>query len=117
MAAVDVLRWVGSGLIVCAAAVGTASVLVHLRVFDRRSRMSRHLLGYMTAIAVVLDLSVIRLVVDDSLPLQLIRLAAFAGVLLFMAQRLYLQIRAQRETNSSGQHPREDDPRSPRWSR
>jgi hypothetical protein len=94
------LRLVTIVLMVWAALVGTASVVVHLRVFDPTSPISRHLLGYMTAIAVVLDLSVLALLPGDTVWFQLIRLVAFAAVPIFMTQRLILQLRAQRENRT-----------------
>lgn len=91
-----ILREVGNVLVWWAALVGTASVVVHLRVFDPSSKMSKHLLFYMAMIAIVLDLGVIRLVLGDSPLFQAIRLAAFVGVVLAMTQRLWLQLKAQR---------------------
>lgn len=91
----------GNGFLVWAALVGTASVIVHLRVFDRNSPMSLHLLAYMTAIAVVLDLGVVRLLFGDSWWFQLLRLATFVGVPLAMTHRLLLQIKAQREARAN----------------
>jgi hypothetical protein len=96
------LRLVMITLMVWAALVGSASVLVHLRVFDPTSPVSRHLLGYMTAIAVVLDLSVLALLPGDTVWFQLIRVCAFAAVPIFMTQRLILQVKAQRETRTDG---------------
>jgi hypothetical protein len=95
-----VLRLGSVALMVWAALVGTASVIVHLRVYDPTSAVSRHLLGYMAAIAVVLDLSVLAILPGDTLWFRVIRLVAFAAVPIFMTQRLVLQIRAQRETRT-----------------
>lgn len=87
----------GSVLIVWAAVVGVASVAVHLRVFDRHSQMSRHLLWYMSIIAAVLVLSCVKIFTGDSGWFQLLRLGVFLGVPLVMSHRLYLQIQAQRK--------------------
>jgi hypothetical protein len=95
------LQVVGNGVLIWMALVGTASVVVHLRVFDRRSAMSRHLLVYMTAIALVLDLGIVKLGTGDSWGFQLLRLVAFAAVGAAMTQRLWLQIKAQRETRTN----------------
>lgn len=93
-----VFQLIGNGLVIWAALVGTASVIVHLRVFDPHSTMSRHLLVYMAAIALVLDLGVVRLAAGDSNWFQLLRLVAFVAVVLSMTQRLWLQVQAQRTT-------------------
>ena len=44
-----IINLVGTGFIYWAALVGVASVVVHLRVWDRRSTISTHLLFYMLA--------------------------------------------------------------------
>lgn len=110
----DILRWIGNVLIVWAALVGTASVVVHLRVFDRRSTMSRHLLAYMTALAVVLVLSCIRILFGDTWWFALLRLVTFVAVPVFMTQRLILQIRAQLggAASDAGRLDRPADPES-----
>jgi hypothetical protein len=91
-----VLREIGNILIWWAAIVGTASVVVHARVRWWDSEMGRHLMVYMTVIAAVLVLSVIRTVVGDSWWFQLLRTIVFIGVPFAMTQRLWLQIKAQR---------------------
>jgi len=98
-----VLNLIGTGFIYWGALVGVASVVVHLRVFDRHSTMSVHLLCYMGAVAAVLLLSAIRNLTGDSGWFQLLRLFVFMLVPVFMSQRLYLQIQAQRQ-------PRTDPP-------
>jgi hypothetical protein len=90
------LHTVGSVLIILAAAIGTASVVVHARVPWWRSQMGRHLMAYMLVIALVLDLSVVRLIVGDSWWFALLRLLVFTGIPLVLAWRLWLQIKAQR---------------------
>lgn len=92
----EILNWIGNGFLLWAAVVATASVMLHLRVFDRSSRMSMHLLTYMAVMALVLDLSVIRILFGDSWWFQLLRLVTFIGVPVVMTQRLWLQYRAQR---------------------
>ncbi len=87
---------IGNGFLVWAALVGTASVIVHLRVPWWTSIMGRHLLAYMMVFAVVLDLGVIKLIIGDSWGFQLLRLITFTGVPVVMSWRLYLQISAQR---------------------
>ncbi len=100
-----VFQLIGNCFLVWAALVGTASVIVHARVFARSSRMSMHLLFYMTSVAVVLDLGVIKLIIGDSWWFQLIRLAVFVAVPVAMTQRLWLQICAQRDARKTGDPP------------
>ena len=105
-----ILNLIGSVFIVWAALVGVASVIVHLRVFDRRSTMSVHLLGYMFAMASVLVLSCIRIFTGDSWWFQLLRLITFIGVPIMMTHRLWLQIQAQRRPNPEPEkEPADDD--------
>lgn len=91
------LRVIGNGLIFWAAAVGTASVVLHARVPWRHSEMGRHLMAYMGALALVLVLSCIRLVFGDAPWFQIVRLVVFVAIPLTMTWRLWLQIKAQRE--------------------
>ena len=51
---------------------------------------------YMFAMALVLDLGVIKLIFGDSSAFQLLRLVTFVGVPIVMSWRLYLQVVAQR---------------------
>ena len=99
---------VGNGLLICAALVCTASVVMHLRVPWWRSEMGRHLLAYMGVMALTLDLGVIRIFFGDSWWFQLVRLVVFIGVPVVMAQRLWLQIKAQREAQDEA---RQDEAR------
>lgn len=92
-----ILNLIGTGFLYWAALVGVVSVVVHLRVFDRHSTMSVHLLMYMAAIAAVLVLSAIRNLTGDSWWFQMLRLLVFGLVPVFMTQRLVLQIQAQRK--------------------
>jgi FtsH-binding integral membrane protein len=90
------LRYAGNVLIHWAALVGVASVVVHSRVRWWDSPMGRHLMAYMTVIAAVLVLSVIRIDTGDTWWFGVLRLVVFAGVPVVMTQRLWLQIQAQR---------------------
>lgn len=90
------VHYIGNALITWAAVVGTASVVVHARVRWRETQVGVHLMAYMAAFALVLDLSVIRLLLGDSDWFQMLRLAVFVAVPVAMTQRLWLQIRAQR---------------------
>jgi hypothetical protein len=92
---------IGNLLIFWAAAVYTASAVVHLRVFDRRNPMSLHLLVYMFTLAIVLDLSCVRILFGDSAGFQLLRLVVFVGVPIVGTWRLALQVQAQRETRTA----------------
>jgi len=101
-----IINLVGTGFIYWAALVGVASVLVHLRVWDRGSTMSTHLLFYMVSVSAVLVLSAIRNLTGDSWWFQLLRLLTFMLVPIAMSQRLWLQVQAQRR-----REPRSDDER------
>lgn len=95
---VELFNQIGNLLIFWSAAVGIASVAVHLRVRWWASPLGRHLLAYMTIIATVLTLSSVKIVFGDSPTFQLVRLIVFLGVPIVMTQRLVLQVRAQRGT-------------------
>jgi len=98
----DIFRWIGNGLIVWAALVGTASVVVHSRVDWRSTVMGAHLMYYMTVMAAVLVLSCIRIFFGDTWWFALLRLIVFVGVPLVMTQRLILQVKARRQTGPTG---------------
>lgn len=102
----QVAYMIGSWLLVYAAVVGTLSVIVHSQVQWRRSPMGRHLMAYMAVVALVLDLGAIRFFLGDSPAFQWLRLVVFVGIPIVMSQRLYLQIRARRESLAE----RSDDP-------
>lgn len=104
----ELLRWAGSVLIIWAALVGTASVVVHARVQWWRTEMGRHLMAYMSVIAVVLVLSCLRIFFGDTWWFSLLRLITFVGVPIVMTQRLMLQVKAQREAR--GDACREEAP-------
>lgn len=104
---------IGTVLIHWAALVATASVVVHTRVRWRETAMGRHLMAYMTAMAVVLVLSCIA---NDTMPpapvvttssgslwFQLLRLVTFVAVPAVMTQRLWLQIKIQRSVRRANQ--------------
>lgn len=91
------LHLIGSLLIFLAAVIGTASAALHLAwVPWRDTEMSRHLAFYMTSLALVLDLSCIRIVFGDPTWFQVVRLVVFVAVPLSMAWRLRLQVQAHR---------------------
>ena len=101
------LHLLGTVLLHWAALVGVASVVVHLRVFDRHSVMSVHILGYMSAISAVLVLACIANDIGDSGWFQLLRFVVFIAVPVLMTQRLYLLVKAQR----TSRHSADKDPR------
>jgi len=101
-----VLRLIGNGLIFWAAAVSTASVLVHARVPWRHSEMGRHLMAYMGALALVLVLSCVRLVVGDAPWFQTLRLIVFVAIPLTMTWRLWLQVKTHRLDRKDAGHGR-----------
>ena len=110
----DMLRAVGNGLILWSAAVGIASVIVHARVPWWRTQMGRHLMAYMTVIAAVLTLSSVRVFTGDTWWFAVLRVVVFFGVPLAMTQRLWLQIKAQRDDARQEKHPRPVPPPAPR---
>ena len=104
---IDVLRYLANAMIVWAAAVGVASVIVHSRVRWWASEMGRHLMAYMTVIAAVLVLAVIRMLAGDTWWFQLVRLVVFLGVPIVMTSQLRLQIKARRAGPAA--HPAEPE--------
>lgn len=103
---------VGSVLLSAAGLIGTASVAVHARVRWWASEMGRHLMAYMTVIAAVLDLGAIRFITGgDTWWFALLRTAVFAAVPVVLAQRLRLQLKAQRTERAAR---RQTPPETPR---
>lgn len=98
----QLLQTAGSVLIHWAALVGTLSVIAHSRVQWWKTTMGVHLMIYMAAMALVLDLSVIRIHFGDSPWFAALRLLVFIAVPIAMTQRLWLQIKAQRTEHSQG---------------
>lgn len=95
-----IFRLIGNVLLHWAALVAVASVVLHARIPWWRSEMARHLMAYMSAMAVVLVLSCIRADIGgDTWWFALLRLVTFVAVPVAMTQRLWLQIKAQREAN------------------
>lgn len=89
------IQLAGSVLIVITAILATACPVVY-GVFHRwwRSATGRHIFSFMAALAVPLDLAVIRLVLGDSVVFQLIRLAAFTLLPWVLAWRLLILVKA-----------------------
>lgn len=96
----QLFTWVANILIIWAALVGSASVVVHSRVQWWRTEMGRHLMAYMTVMAAVLVLAVVRIFLGDAWWFSLFRLLIFIGVPLVMTQRLWLQIKARRASRT-----------------
>jgi len=93
----EVLRNIGNGFLIYAAAVGLLSVVLHARVYWWHTQMGRHLMVYMFMIEAVLALGVIRIFIGAHWWFEIIRMAAFIGVCVAMTQRAWLQLVAQRE--------------------
>lgn len=91
----DLVQHASVILIFTAAGIAIASAALQLRVVDRHSTMSLHLLSYMSVVAAVLTLTCIRIIVGDTWWFALLRLGAFALFVAVMAWRLHLQIQAQ----------------------
>lgn len=111
MDSATVLREIGNVLIWWAAIVATLSVAVHARVRWWESPMGRHLMAYMSVIACVLVLSVIRATFGDAWWFALLRLITFVGVPIVMSQRLWLQLKAQRDNHRDPHRDSRDLPR------
>ena len=97
------LYYIGSWLLTYSAVIGTASVVMHLRVDWMHSQMGRHLMAYMAVIAAVLAVGAIRFFTGDdgdSFGFVLLRLIVFLGVPIVLTQRLWLQWKAQRQVDS-----------------
>lgn len=107
-----VINLAGTVFYVAMSIITTGSVIAHARVQWWKTRMGRHLMIYMGAFALTLDLGLIKLVVGDSLGFQILRLAAFALLPFAMGQRLYLQIQAQRRGTVEPQPDPDPEPRS-----
>ena len=93
----EVLRAVGNVAIFWSATVGMASVFVHSRVAWWRTEMGRHLMAYMLVVGTVLLLSSIRIAVGDAPWFGFLRFIVFLFVPVVMTQRLWLQLKAQRQ--------------------
>lgn len=88
----------GNVLLILAAIPATvAAVLYGCKVTWWRSRWGRHLFSYMTAIALVTDLGVVRLFFGEQPWFAALRTAAFAGVVAALWWRLAFVIEAYRE--------------------
>ena len=92
------LATVGSVLLVYCAVVGTACVYVHSRVDWRSTQMGRHVMWFMLALALTYDLGVVRIFFGDSDWFSLLRLVVFIALPVVTTQRLWLLIKAQRDT-------------------
>lgn len=94
----------GNILLLLATIPAVLSVLAYLRVPWRRSRLGRHLMSYMFCVALVLMLSDIRVfAVVDPQWFVIIRLVAFALLVITLWWRLIVVMSAQR---SSGRQQR-----------
>jgi len=88
----------GNVLLILAAIPATAAaVLYGTRVTWWRSRWGRHLFSYMTAVALVTDLGIIRLMFGDRWWFALLRAGAYAAVVAALWWRLLFVYQAYRE--------------------
>lgn len=90
---------IGNVFLFWSAIVASLSVILHARVPWRASRVGKHLMAYMLAIAAVLDLGCIRVVIGDSHVFQMIRLVTFIGVPIVLTWRLWIQFDVQRHAD------------------
>lgn len=92
----DPLDLAGSVMLVIAAVIATGSVFVHARVRWWASKMGRHLMAYMAVAAALLTLGVVRVFFGDQWWFDLTRTVMYVPVVFVLAQRLWLQVKAQR---------------------
>jgi hypothetical protein len=91
----EVARITGNVLVCWSALAGTLSVLVYARVPWTHTQWGRHLMAYMVAIALVLDLAVARVLFGDSTWFLVLRLVVFVAIPVVMTWRLVLLVKAQ----------------------
>lgn len=97
----DVVLQVGNVLVLVAAAIATASVVVHATVTPPwwSSAIGRHLMAYMAAMAAVLLMSSARIIAGATLDAPwyvILRTVVFAAVPLAMGWRLWIQMQLHR---------------------
>ena len=82
------------------------SVILHWRVDWWRTEMGRHLMAYQFVVAVVLGLLILRTdFFEESTFFITARVAVFVGVPIVLTQRVWLQIKSQREVRQEvGRH-------------
>ncbi len=96
---------VGNVLLVAGAIPAVASVLVFCRVTWWRSRWGRHVMAYMSTVAIMLALGCLKLVIGDSPAFAAIRVAAFTTVVMALWWRLWFVVLAYREGSSDDGKP------------
>ena len=90
-------RLVGNTLVWLAAFPAVASVVMFSRVRWWRSQWGRHVMVYMSSVALVLLLAALRQVIGDSLVFYWLRTAAFGLVTVALWWRLVIVVSAYRE--------------------
>lgn len=89
---------VGNVLLILAAIPATAAAILYAAgVTWWRSRWGRHLFSYMTSVALVLDLGIIRLVFEDRWWFAALRSVAYTLVVVALWWRLVFVYQAYRE--------------------
>lgn len=109
------VRLVGNVLLMVLTAESVAFVVLYAwwaRWWE--SATGRHLMAFMATFAAVLLLSVLRLVLHDSITWQVLRLAVFAGLPVVVGQRLWLLYHAQHPQRRGATGGRRGSGRSPR---
>ncbi len=97
------IRLVGNILLVVSAVEAVAFVVLYWRWADWwQSETGRHLMAFEGALALVLTLTVVRVLAGDSGPFRLARLVVFALVPVLFGQRLWLLHKAQRRRKGNG---------------
>lgn len=102
----DILRLIGNILVHWATLAALVSVVLHFRVDWWRTTMGRHLMAYQTVVGAVLLLACLSIdLLAGTVWFAAIRVLVFIGVPLVLTQRVWLQIKAQREVRREiGKH-------------
>jgi hypothetical protein len=96
---------VGNVLLILSAIPAVASVLVFSRVTWWRSPWGRHVMAYMSAVAVTLILGVCRLVFGDHPMFAALRVVAYISVVVVLWWRLIILVAAYREGSPDDANP------------
>lgn len=90
---------VGNVMLVIAAIPATVAPLLYFRAPWRRSKVGKHLMTYMLALAAVLDLGIVRLGLHsprEATWFSVLRLVMFGFLIIMLWHRLYVVAAAQR---------------------
>lgn len=90
------VQLIGNGLLVLSALLATAFVIVyHFSAVWWESHDGRHVMAFMGALALVIDLAVLRLIVGRPEWFEIVRTLTFTAIPIVLAWRLAILIKAQ----------------------